>query len=218
MEKEQILSELKSKVGQTSLSDRTLTDYVAGNLPAEGTEPDDAYWNRHSAFLKSLNGNYSHDVATQVEKPKKAFQPNPNPNPNPQPQPDKPDPALAEMKKEIEAMKQEREAEKKNSLVNGLRDIVKAKAGELKVSNKAIWEDTVASIEVKDGATQEQLLESAKNAYEKKLKAYIGDGATPYGGGQNQRQIQVSSEEANARREAFRKKMQAQGRLPQDKD
>ena len=44
MEKEQILSEIGTRLGQTSLSQRTLSDYVDGNLPAEGTEPDDAYW------------------------------------------------------------------------------------------------------------------------------------------------------------------------------
>lgn len=39
MEKEQILSEITTRVGKTSLSQRTLTDYVNRNLPAEGTEP-----------------------------------------------------------------------------------------------------------------------------------------------------------------------------------
>ncbi len=75
MEKEQILSTIKEKVGQTSLSDRTLSDYFDENLPAEGTEPDDAYWERHTKVLKSLEGNYSHDVATRVEDFKKNYKP-----------------------------------------------------------------------------------------------------------------------------------------------
>ena len=76
MEKEQILSEITTRVGKTSLSQRTLTDYVNRNLPAEGTEPDDAFWEKHVGFLKSLDGNYSHDVSTQVEEFKKNYKPN----------------------------------------------------------------------------------------------------------------------------------------------
>ena len=33
MDKEQILSEIKTRVGQIRLSDRTLTDYVSAHLP-----------------------------------------------------------------------------------------------------------------------------------------------------------------------------------------
>lgn len=79
MEKEQILSTLKEKVGQTSLSDRTIGDYLSENLPAEGTEPDDAYWERHAKVLKSLEGNYSHDVATKIEDFKKNYKPSAQP-------------------------------------------------------------------------------------------------------------------------------------------
>ncbi|MEB3372631.1 hypothetical protein SFC43_01450 [Bacteroides sp. CR5/BHMF/2] len=68
MEKEQILSEITTRIGKTSLSQRTLTDYVSSNLPTEGAEPDDAFWEKHVGFLKSLDGNFSHDVSTQVEE------------------------------------------------------------------------------------------------------------------------------------------------------
>ena len=66
MEKEQILSTLTEKLGQTSFSQQSLQTYVDNNLPAEGAEPDDAYWTRHIAVLKSFQGQFNHDVATKV--------------------------------------------------------------------------------------------------------------------------------------------------------
>ena len=41
MEKEQILSELTTRLGQTSLSSQTLMKYIELNPVAEGMEPDD---------------------------------------------------------------------------------------------------------------------------------------------------------------------------------
>ena len=72
MEKEQILSEMVAKLGKTSLSQRTISGYVEGNLPTDGVEPDDAYWQKHVGFLKSLDGNFSHDVAHAVVSSKRA--------------------------------------------------------------------------------------------------------------------------------------------------
>lgn len=73
MEKEQILSEMVAKLGKTSLSQRTISGYVEGNLPTDGVEPDDAYWQKHVGFLKSLDGNFSHDVAHAVDEFKKSY-------------------------------------------------------------------------------------------------------------------------------------------------
>lgn len=56
MEKETLLSTLTEKLGETPLSQRTLDSYISDNLPAEGTEPDEAYWEKHTKFLKSLTG------------------------------------------------------------------------------------------------------------------------------------------------------------------
>lgn len=73
MEKEQILSTINEKLGQTSLSKRTISDYIDANLPAEGVEPDSTYWDKHTKILKSLGGNFSADVAAQVEDFKKNY-------------------------------------------------------------------------------------------------------------------------------------------------
>lgn len=106
MDKEKIFEELKSRIGETSLSDRTLMSWVEQNLPADGAEPDEAYWNKHVALMKSLGGQYNHDVADFVSKHQSG------PTPAPQPQPD-PTPAPAaddEVKKMLESLRKQNEA------------------------------------------------------------------------------------------------------------
>ena len=77
MEKEQILSAINEKLGNTNFSEKTISDYIDANLPAEGTEPDDAYFNKNVGFLKSLYGNFSADVAKQVNEAKAKLKPAP---------------------------------------------------------------------------------------------------------------------------------------------
>ena len=63
MEKEKIFSELKSKIGETSLSDRTIMSVVESYASDEGFEPDDAWWSKQVTLLQSLQGQYNHDLA-----------------------------------------------------------------------------------------------------------------------------------------------------------
>lgn len=67
MEQEKILSTLSEKLGETSFSPQTLQTYVELNPIAKGSEPDEAYWNKAVNFLKGMQGQYNHDVATRVE-------------------------------------------------------------------------------------------------------------------------------------------------------
>lgn len=75
METEKIISTLKEKIGTTSLSDRTISDYVRNNLLAEGLEPDASYFEKHTNILKSLNGNFNADVAARVGDFKNNYKP-----------------------------------------------------------------------------------------------------------------------------------------------
>lgn len=68
MEKEQILSMLTEKLGETSFSEQSLSKYVDLNMPSEGTEPDEAYWTKHVNILSTFQGQYNHDVASEVTK------------------------------------------------------------------------------------------------------------------------------------------------------
>lgn len=83
METEKIISTLKEKVGTTTLSDKSIADYVGKNLLPEGTEPDDAYFDKHADIIKSFTGNFNHDVAAKVEEFKKNYKPQDHVDPNP---------------------------------------------------------------------------------------------------------------------------------------
>ena len=51
MEKEQILASLQAELGQTSLSLRTIENYVDNVMPADGIEPDAGIFTRHASIL-----------------------------------------------------------------------------------------------------------------------------------------------------------------------
>lgn len=75
MEKEQILSAINEKLGQTSFSEKTISDYVEAFIPESEENPD---LDKHVGFLKSLYGNYSADVAKQVNEAKEKLKPQPS--------------------------------------------------------------------------------------------------------------------------------------------
>jgi hypothetical protein len=114
--------------------------------------------------------------------------------------------------KEIEGLKKANEESKKKSAVDSLRSQVMNKGEELSVSNKNLWIDCVKSASLDGDMNEDSILEQVKKDYEKRLKLYVGDGAIPYGGSQSPQR--VSKEAANAKREAFKAKMQSQGKLP----
>lgn len=209
MEQEKILSEITTKIGETSLSQRTLQDYVSNNLPAEGTEPDEAYWNKHVNFLKSLSGQYNHDVAERVEAFKKDYKPGDGGNVG--------DSGLVgDAIKRIESLEKTIKEDNKRKELEGKRKNVLGKGDELNVSNKALWNDAVNMVDIKDNMSDDDLLSAAKKTYESKLKAYVGEGASPYGGIPKGGQTVVDEEAANAKRESFKKGMIARGKLPKD--
>ncbi len=215
MEKEKILSTLTEKLGKTSFSQKTLETYVAKHLPAEGTEPDDAYWALHTEVLKTMEGQYNHDVAVAVEEAKKNFDTSSATNTSPtNPNPATP-PADNALAKRIEALEKALEDEKKKSSVDALKNSARGKSSELKVSNKALWDDAVNMVEISGDMDEAKLVDAAKGIYETKLKAYIGEGATPYGGSMGV-STQVGEAEAKERRNAFKERMIAQGKLPKE--
>lgn len=222
MEKENLLAGFNERLGnpdadgmyEAGVSSRTLDAYVDGILPTitDDAQVDDAFWTRHVGFIKSMGGQMRHEKAEFVKsyKPQDSggYKPvNKTVDGNGAENPD-----IAELKKRMEAMERENAEEKRRMAAKGLRLEAKGKYADLNVANKALWEDAVDMAECKDGMTVDELIKSAKSIYEKKLKEYFGDGATPYGGGGGSPALE--KEEANIRREAFRKRMQSQGRLP----
>ncbi len=208
MEKETLLSTLTEKLGETPLSQRTIGAYVDNNLPAEGTEPDDAYWERHTAILKSMGGNYRADLAAGIEDFKRTYKPQ---SPTTDPANKGGDPDLL---KRIEQLEQQNALNAKNASANALRSEVTAKGKSLKVANEAIWADAVAAVQVGDKDTAEDVTANAKRIYEQKLRRYMGEGTEPYGSSGRQGASKEAAEAAKSKREALKKKMQLRGRLP----
>lgn len=205
MEKEQILSTLNEQLGQTSLSQRTISDYVDNNLPAEGAEFD---FERHAKILKSLNGNFSADVAKQVEDFKKNYKPSDSTTETPKGSGD------PDLLKRIEQLEGRLAESAKNATANNLRSEVTAKGKSLKVANEAIWEDAVKAVQIGDNDTAEDVTAKAKKEYERLLKRYHGDGAAPYGSSGRQGASKEAEKEAADRKARFIEKMRRSGKLP----
>lgn len=207
MEQEQILSTLTAQLGQTSLSERTISEYVNENLPAEGEEFN---FERHAKILRSLNGNFSADMKLAVEGFKKNYKPETKPadkgnNGKPEGETDV-EKRLAMLEKEV---KESRAREARA----GVMSEVAAMGKTLKVANKELWEDAVKTVEVGENDNTESVTAKAKKAYEKLLKRYFGDGATPYGSSGRTGASKVSDEAAKAEREKLRKEFKSCGKL-----
>lgn len=208
MEKETLLSTLTEKLGETPLSQRTLTAYIDENLPAKGTEPDEAYWEKHTKFLKSLTGNYRADVAAGLEVAKRSLQQQSSTTETQQ------NGGGPDLLKRIEQLEGKLAENAKNASASTLRAEATAKGKSLKVANEAIWEDAVKAVQIGDNDSADDVTDKAKKEYEKMLKRYYGEGTAPYGNSGRQGASKEAEEQAKGKREALRAKMQARGRLP----
>lgn len=209
-QQEQILGELNTQLGQTSLSERTIREYVGANLPEDGQEFDYA---KHVAILRSLNGNFSADMKRAVEDFKKNYKPQPIEEKNDK-KDDAPEPSgeIAKLLSRIEALEKGNEESSKAVRKSQIRSEVEAKMDSLKVHNKNLWKDCVREVSINDTDSQEKVLEKVKSAYEKKLKDYFGEGAAPYGG-KSAEQSQSEKDALIEKRNAAKAKLKSQGKL-----
>ena len=181
MEIAQIVSTAKEKIGSNSLSDRTITDYFTAVNPQN--EPDDAFWNTHLAILKSINGNFSHDVSVWKKEFEEAHPATPPTPPAPKTEGIAPEvqAILDGYKTQIEEMKGLIKTQQSQHSAEALRQGAQSKADELKVSNRNVWNDAVSRVTIKEGMTAEQFNAEVKNIYEQNVKLFVGDGVQPYG-------------------------------------
>lgn len=208
MEKEQILSTINEKLAaqgiKTDPFQRTFGDYLNENLPAEGTEPDDAYFDRHVRILKSLAGQYNHDFAEQVEDFKKNYKPSDKPT-----ETHESDKALLDR---IAALEGKLADSERKTSDTAIRSKVESLKNSLKVHNEALWRDCVNTVTIEKNDTEDSVRDKVKELYETKLKAYFGDSAAPYGGTGGEAS-ESASKEAKQRREDFKKRMKSRGKL-----
>lgn len=177
MDKEEILQRIKESAGDTGLSDRTLADYVDNNMPEEGKDPDDAYFTRHAAVLKSISGNFRHDVASAVEDFKKNWKPDPDGDGEGELK--KALGALAEWQKRVEGMEAKlAEADRRESrlsLEKGVREAMRGKgASDEYVLGKVL--DTADFGKETDVA---KIAEELLPAYDAEYAACRGRGVAP---------------------------------------
>lgn len=214
MEQEQILSTLNERLGQTSLSERTISEYIGANLPQEGQEFD---FDRHVTILKSLDGNFSADMKKAVEDFKKNYKPAEPPKPK-----DKKDDVklpdndgegvIAKLLMRIEGLENSLKESGRQNKENSMRERISGLKDSLKVQNKNLWNDCVASLKIEESDTEETLTTNVKALYEKKLKEYFGNGAIPYGGKSSEKS-ETEKKAANDARDRFKSRMKSQGRL-----
>lgn len=184
---EQIVTNVKEKLGQTSLSDRSLTEYFTAINP-QG-EPDDAFYATHVAILKSFGGQFSHDVAEWKKEYEKNNPPVTPPAPTPTPAP------TGGMSDDVKALfdKQQQTIDRLSALIEAQQkeksaESIKAAAEEygktLNADKPALWKSAVQLTPIAENMTSEQYNAAVKTNYES-LVAASGNGGQPYvsGGG-----------------------------------
>ena len=192
MEKEQLLSELKNKLGTTSLSERTLSEYVGSILPTitSDEQVNDTFYAAHVGILKSLSGQLNKDVADRVKTAQSEWEknrqvPNPNPNPNPTDPKNEPNKELEEMKQMLEAMKQRMEEADKATLSRNLLESVKSAMKAKGATDDAVMLYTFKGESIDTTKSVDELTESYLKTYDANYKTLRGDGASPRSGDGN---------------------------------
>lgn len=200
MDKETLLTGFKKELGEpsangylgdTGVTTRTLDKYVDALLPTIATDDsvNEQFFKSHAEVVRAMGGQMRFEQAEFVRnyKPKPGTVP---PEPPVELKPKPGEPGNDDVLKRLEALEKEREIERKNFVVREMRSRVSNKSGELKVTNKNLWEDSVRMVEYEDGMDDTAMESKAKGLYESKLKAYMGEGASPYGGGSSGSQDQ----------------------------
>ena len=210
--KTKILAALKTKYSNLGLSEKAF-DGVAALLVKTVTKEDEiesaVSGGEVETLLKSIQSSVDAErtkaskAAKDLEDYKK-LHPEEGGGENPELKKLRED--LAEQKTAFDALQADYNSQIKQGRYNALRDAVRGKADELKVSNVPIWNDVIAGVDVNDETTAETLLDSVKTAYEAKLKAYIGEGAAPYRGDGSNKPAEINADDraAKAREDAAR--------------
>ncbi len=181
MEKEQILSTINERLTaegiKTEPFQRTFGDYLNENLPAEGTEPDDAYFAKHVRVLKSLAGQYNHDFAAQVEDFKKNYKPETKQDP---PQPNK---EVEDLKKQLADLRKRLDEKESKLTQEQLMSQVKAEMKKQGATDEYVLKQTLRGVTFDAKKSVADLAKEMLSAYDSELTACRGKGAAPRNGG-----------------------------------
>lgn len=215
MELEQIISTVTSQLGETPLSARSISDFVNANLPAQGTEPDDAYFagivNSLKVFGNIYKGQHNHETAEARKTWETEWQKNhPTTTPTTPSTPptgglteekvakliadaiaaNKPqqDPAISQMQQTLTQMQQAMTAREDAAKIQVIKDSVSAQLSKMDDVNAGILAMAIQQTEVKADSKIEDVVKLVTASYETINKSIFGDSAKPLGGsgGNNQ--------------------------------
>lgn len=206
MEKEQILSNLQTRLGETSLSERTMMAYIENHLPEGESEPTEEYFAKAEKFFKSLNGQFSHDVAGKVNEFKKNYKPSTDTK-------EGEDSTITKLMAEVEKLRNEMNQGRLKTDAEKMRSEILSKKEELKIRNTAIWEDAVAAVDIQSDSKFDDTFAKAKEIYEGKMRRYFGEGARPYSVAEDSSGKKAQEENAKLRK-GFLDKLRQEGKLP----
>lgn len=176
MEQETILSTLTEKMGDTQLSARTLTAYIESHPVAEGTEPDEAYFTTATTFLKSLEGQYKHDVAEGIKNAGGTGKQNPTNPPKVEEKVDEERQKLLDRIDALEKAQTERKnAETQTALVAKVKEAMKKS----NATDTYVLEQTFKGITLDPAKSVDDLTKEMLTKYDAEYKACRGEGAPP---------------------------------------
>lgn len=192
MEKEQILSTLNEKLGTTGLSERTINDYIDAMIPVNEENVD---FDKHVNFLKSLNGNFSADVAKQVNEFKKNYKPVSEPVKK---EPEKEEipswaKSLIDSNKELKERLDKKESEIKQS---ELMSMVKSEMKKQGATDDYVLKQTLKGVTLDTEKSVAEHVKALMADYDSEYKACRGNGAAPRNGGGSGKQNPDKSEGA----------------------
>lgn len=194
MELEKIVSTILEKVGNTDVSPQTIKTLISLKPVAEGTEPDEGYFNEMVQAVKSVQGNvnsvFSSKLTTQVnakvEEYKKSHKPEPKPDKQ-DPSPD--DDRLKKLEEALSELRTERQKEKAERARKDLLATVKKGLEDKfdKAGNKAnpfFVETALAKLHVPESdADVKALTDEAERLYNADFKRAGLDPDSPHAGG-----------------------------------
>lgn len=181
MEKEQILSSINEKLGNTNFSEKTISDYVDAFIPTTEENPD---FDKHVGFLKSLYGNFSADVAKQVNEAKAKLKP----APEKKEQPDDTRYAALEEKfnkfmGDYEKLTERLAQKESQQTQEQLMAKVKAEMVKQGAEDEYVLKQTLRGVTLDAKKSVADLAKEMLTAYDSELTACRGKGAAPRNGG-----------------------------------
>lgn len=206
MDKEKILPKLTEVVGKTSLSGRTISDYAASiaSLLTDDSQLTEEFYTAHANVLKSMDGNFSRDVAAQVEEAKKNLLNPQTPPATPPGTPPEEKPQWAkEMEEQLKAFRESQQNAQKQAQQNQLIESVRKRATTKDASNeKSGWathagvlETAIRLTKIDDADTLETIEQKYQQEYNSLCKNLFGSSDAVPGAGGNQTAPEITAEE-----------------------